>query len=215
MRILSLNISTTNTGWAFFIKGKLVDSGNIKSPSYYAGLTKNNLLMGQALYWYCKQIKKLVTKLQPSKCCAEDINISRPTIMRSMAQFHAAASIAISIYNSDMILEKVHNATMRSQLGLNTNVSNAVKEEVKKQNKKINKTDSKIANMCYILNEKYQTDEFDWKEIKKLSKTSKQKPLKVMTVTVVNILFGLDLKMEEHDRADAIAIGYTYHKKGE
>lgn len=119
MKILALDISTKCTGWAYLhaVSGdKRWTYGSIVSPSYYSGLTKNDLLMGQALLWFVKEINKLAKEFEPDIVCAEGINIRHATTMRTIAQFHAAASIGISLWNKEKVLTKIHNATLRSLL---------------------------------------------------------------------------------------------------
>ena len=157
----------------------ILSGGKLKLPPYYAGLTKNDLLMGQALYWFAREINKLLKTHEPDRICAESINIKHPTTMRSIAQFHAAASLIISIWNKDLILEKVHNATIRSVLG------------IKSFGKKKDIPD----------------------EIKKKAKENKVDISKVLFTDVINDMFKMQFKYQDHDIVDSVAVGFTYAVK--
>lgn len=118
MKILGLDISSTCTGWSLLIVSDddKYDWGvnKIILPSYFKGLTKNDLLMTQALDYFYKEISYVVKLYEPDFICAEDINIRHATTMRTISQFHAAAALAI-IHNSEgNMLNKIHNATIRS-----------------------------------------------------------------------------------------------------
>ncbi len=211
MKILALDISTTCTGWAVLNTKteKFIATGKIVTPSYYAGLTKNDLLMGQALFWFCKKIKKLITEYKPTYVCAEDINIGYASTMKSMSQFHAVASIAYSIWDKSKVLNKVHNATMRSELGMGAIVPN----DIKKKWGKMTKVDMKIKCMVHNVNKKNDGINVTWEEGKSLMKENKVDTTKVLVILIMNFKFGLMLSYDRHDEADAMALAWTFYRR--
>jgi crossover junction endodeoxyribonuclease RuvC len=86
MIILSLDISSTSTGWAVLETGttdKLVEYGLIKP---------DGMDVIRRLYFFGNEIKKLIEKYKPNEICIEEVVLVRgPVIMRTLASFRGVA----------------------------------------------------------------------------------------------------------------------------
>jgi len=192
MTILALDISSSCTGWAFLsmTTGIPVWSfGTIVRPKYLVNLTHNDLLMTDALAWFNSEIAHLIELHAPDYICAEDINIKFAMTMRTIAMFHAAASIAASDHDIK-VFNKVSNASIRSVFGF-------YKYNV---NKKMPK-------------EKQEAIKALRAPIQKKAKENKVDFTKVLMVDNVNEMFGKGLQYSQHDIADAMAVAWTFCAK--
>lgn len=221
MKILSFDISSKCTGWALYdsVDKKILNCGRLLAPKYFEGLTKNELLMGQALYWFYGSIRQILFDNKADVVVAEDINIRHITTMRTLSQFHAIATLAVikssissllpgNSFSISKVLVKVHNATMRSYFGLQSNPK-LKKLVTKKYGSNVSKKDQTIASMVYLVNEKY-TFNYGYSDIITIAKNEKIDPIKVLIVEIISRVYGLDLNYSDHDIADACALAITY-----
>ena len=211
MTILGLDISAKSSGWCVIdpVGPKILSQGKYVLPKYYDGLTKNELLMQSALMLFWKRVYSLVKLYKPDHVCAEDINIRHITTMRTLSQFHAAAVLAIGLYNSknknNLILNKVHNASIRSQFGFTVSPGVGTGKSRK---------DAQYMAMIDRINRGDKKEKtFTFETLKEISKLAKIDFSKIMMILTIKKMFDIDYDWEDHDIADAFAVAYTHYKR--
>lgn len=83
--IISFDVSSVSTGWAFLDSGKVKDIGLIKIPSTYT--------LQQKLYWFEKNIEALFKVLRPDFVLIEETYLKNVKTLKTLMQFIAIVNI--------------------------------------------------------------------------------------------------------------------------
>jgi Holliday junction resolvasome RuvABC endonuclease subunit len=124
-KILSLDASTTSTGWAVFEENKLIDYGKI-CPS-------QSLDWRERISLISKELTNIIEKYKPNKIAIEDVPLKKGG-MKILVQLGACQGIVIAlaeIYNINVTYITV--GSWRKYVGLfNGTVEGKTRDELKK-----------------------------------------------------------------------------------
>lgn len=83
--IISFDVSSVATGWAFLFDGKLKNMGLIEAPANYT--------LQQKLYWFEKNIKAILKILKPDYVLIEETYLKNVKTLKTLMQFITVINI--------------------------------------------------------------------------------------------------------------------------
>jgi len=128
--ILSFDVSSVSTGWAYLEDSKLKEFGVIKMSDKYS--------LQEKLYWFSKSIDGLLKICKPDHIVVEETYLKNVKTLKTLMQFIAIVNLrCYEILNKEPVF--VSPNTVRSVFCLKTkeDVFNAVKSKYKTKFKSI------------------------------------------------------------------------------
>jgi hypothetical protein len=127
-KILSLDVSSVSTGWAFLCEGKLEDFGTIQPTKSYS--------LQEKLYWFKNNINALLKIYWPDYVIVEETYLKNVKTLKILMQFITAVNIeCFEVLNKEPVF--ISPQTVRSnyklsdKLGVFKYVKNKYKVKLK------------------------------------------------------------------------------------
>lgn len=198
MRILSLDLSTSVTGWAVFEKGKLVKTGMLVPK--IKGITKMGKLEKAYRKIVCMSnlVRDVVAEVEPDHIVVEEINRGMNRLgQKVLDSLHYFVVDKLVMLDDDWLnqISYIDTSEWRGILKVKLDDSDKAWNKKAREYNKLNKTGIKNKT-------KVKKDVIDWK---------------ALAVRYVNKHFKqtLDVKVKgDNDIADAICVAAAFLKKG-
>jgi Holliday junction resolvasome RuvABC endonuclease subunit len=130
IKILSFDVSSVSTGWAFLKEGKLEQFGVIQPPDKYS--------IQEKLYWFKSEVSALFEIYRPNHVLVEETYLKNVKTLKTLMQFIGVINLEC-FYKLRLEPVFLSPNTVRSEFGLKTkrDVFKAVKLKYKSKFKKI------------------------------------------------------------------------------